>query len=358
MMMHKIERKELGKLQTGETVTGYTLYGDRGMRVTISDFGGTIWELVVPDRDGKLADVTLGYDSVKNLESSDRYLSTLIGRWANRIGGAEITIDGKKYALPANDGRNHLHGGTVGFDRKFWQAEPIDGEEPELRLTLDSPDGDQGFPGNLRVEVNYRLKNRNSLLIHYRATTDQKTVVNLTNHAYFNLGGFDSGSVLTHELMLDAQDYLATDDELIPTGERVSVAGTPFDFRSPKPLGRDIGCADRALVIGGGYDHCFNFTGLEPSDGEPVFRGYLRDPASGRRMNLYTNQPCVQVYSCNMLAENGNTLKGGVPQKPRIAVCLETQRMPDAMHHDGFTDPYLAPGEVYDYTTIYQFVSE
>ncbi len=357
--MKHIQTSLLGMSCAGKPVTGYTLQNETGMKVLISDLGGTIWQLYAPDHDGNFADVVCGYDSVEALEASEGYVGALIGRFGNRIAKASFELDGKAYFLYANDNGNHLHGGRVGFDRRFWQATPVDGDEPKLVLSLTSPDGEEGYPGMLQVTVTYTLRKDNALVLHYYATTDQTTVVNLTNHAYFNLGGYASGTVLGHVLQLDVSDYLRTDDTLIPTGERVPVEGTPFDFREPKPVGRDFVTDERCrdMQIAGGYDHCLNFTGGEPRDGEVPLRGTLFDPASGRRMELYTNQPCVQLYTANFLKDDGNHLKGGVCKQPQMALCLETQKMPDSLNHPEFTSVTLSPGEVYDYTTVYRFLA-
>lgn len=355
--MKNIEMISLGKTSSGESVTGYMLQNEAGMRVMISDLGGTIWQLYAPDRNGQLADVVCGYDTVEALEASSGYLGALIGRCGNRIANATFDLEGKTYTLYANNNGNHLHGGKVGFDRRIWNATPVDGEEPKLIMSLVSLDGEEGYPGTLSVAVIYTLRRDNALVLHYHAVADQTTVVNLTNHAYFNLAGCSSDSVLDHVLWLDAEDYLRTDAALIPTGERVAVEGTPFDFRTPKTIGRDFMPDERCpeMQVAGGYDHCLNFTGGEPAEKEVVLRGYLEHTESGRRMEVYTNQPSVQLYSANFLEDDGNLLKGGVHKKTQMALCLETQKMPDSVHHDHFTRVTLTPDEVYDYTTVYRF---
>ncbi len=357
--MKNIEITKLGRTAQGLEVTGYWLNNPKGMKVLISDLGGTIWQLHAPDRKGEFADVVCGYDTVEALEASEGYLGALIGRWGNRIANANFDLDGKTYTLYANNNGNHLHGGKVGFDRRIWDVIPVDGDEPSLVLSLTSPDGEEGYPGTLTVQVTYTLRADNALVIRYQATTDQKTVLNLTNHAYFNLGGYASGTILDHELCLDVSDYLRTDEKLIPTGERVAVEGTPFDFRAPKTVGKDFMPDDRCydMKVAGGYDHCLNFAGGEPTDGTVPLRGYLQDNKSGRRMEIYTNQPCVQLYTGNFLKDDGNLLKGGVKKHTQMALCLETQKMPDAMHHEHFTPAILSPGELYDYTTVYRFTT-
>ncbi len=357
--MKNIQTFCMGKTADGRAVTGYTLYGTAGMKMTVSDLGGVIWSLLVPDAQGRVSDVVAGYDCVADLEASSGYLGALIGRFGNRIAKGSFTLDGKTYTLYQNDGNNHLHGGKVGYDSRIWNVRCEDGEEPALILSYLSPDGEEGYPGNLSIQVTYRLRADMALEIHYEATTDQKTVLNLTNHSYFNLGGFASGTILDHTLMLDATQYLETDEELIP--QRIAdVDGTPFDFRAAKTLRRDFWVDDRcpALQLAGGYDHCFCFSDWQHADKTVRYRGYLQDDVSGRRMELYTNQPAVQVYSANFLEDDGNRLKGGLHKSKQSAVCLETQCMPDSMNHEGFTDCILRPGQIYEHTTVFLFSVE
>jgi aldose 1-epimerase len=357
--MKHIHSFSMGLTADGRAVTGYTLYGKNGFRVTISDLGGVIWSMMVPDKTGRLTDVVAGYDSVADLEASSGYLGALIGRFGNRIAGGRFTLDGVEYSLYKNDGDNHLHGGKVGYDSRIWTVACEDGEEPALHLSYLSPDGEEGYPGNLNIKVTYRLREDMALEIRYVATTDKKTVLNLTNHSYFNLGGFASGTVLDHTLQLDVSDYLETDAALIPENI-VSVKGTPFDFTTAKTLRQDFWVDDRcqALKIAGGYDHCLCFNGWQSGDKTVRYRGYLEHTESGRRMELYTNQPAVQVYSANFLEDDGNRLKGGLIKSKQIALCLETQCMPDSMNHENFTPCTLDVGEVYDYTTIFKFVNQ
>ncbi len=357
--MSNIHSFSMGKTADGLEVTGYTLYGANGMRMTVSDLGGVIWSLLVPDGSGRLADIVAGYDCVADLEASEGYLGALIGRFGNRIAKGQFMLDGKSYTLYQNDGNNHLHGGKVGYDSRIWDVVEEDGEEPALILSLLSPDGEEGYPGNLDVQVTYRLRRDMALEIRYLASTDQKTVLNLTNHSYFNLGGYASGSVLDHVLQLDASHYLETDDALIPQAI-VPVQGTPFDFNTPKTLRRDFMVDDRcpAMKIAGGYDHCLCFDGWQNGDKAVKYRGYLEDSVSGRRMELYTNQPCVQLYSANFLKDDGNRLKGGLKKTTQSAICLETQCMPDSMNHEDFTPCVLNAGEIYDYTTVFKFVND
>jgi len=349
-----IVKDPFGRLASGTPVYRYTMSNKSGMRVAILDFGGAIQSLVVPDRDGKLADVVCGYDGLQSYLEGNGYQGALIGRFGNRIAKGRFTLDGKEYTLFQNNNGNHLHGGKVGFSHRIWDVvSATDGEDPTLVLYLLSPDGEEGYPGNLGVTVTYTLTHDDRLSIHYEATTDKTTPLNLTNHAYFNLGGFASGSVLDHELTLDATGFLETDDGLIPTGTILPVKDTPFDFRRTKAIGADFFADYEPLHLAGGYDHCMVFT---PSDKkEIVLRATLRDPRSGRTMRVLTDQPCVQLYTSNFTNNPDHPFKGGCPQHPQNAICLETQHMPDSPNHEEFTDCLLRPGEKYDYTTVYAF---
>ena len=348
-----IEKKLFGTLSDGREVYSYTLKNASGTSVKILNYGGTLVELNVADRNGKIEDLIGGYDTLDSYVNGDGYQGALIGRFGNRINKGKFTLEGVNYTLFINNGENHLHGGEFGFDKKIWDTEAIDGDEPTLKLHVLSPDGDEGYPGNLDVTVTYTLTKENGLSIRYEATTDKATPINLTNHTYFNLGGYNSGSVHSHILTLDADTYLPTDERLIPTGEMRSVVGTPFDFRTPKRIGEDIKSDNVDIKLGGGYDHCLNFAGGETA--EPVKRGELYEEKSGRVMELYTNQPCVQLYTGNFLTNEKYPFKGGYPQSIQTFVCLETQHMPDSINQIGFTDCVLRPGEKYDFTTEYRF---
>lgn len=348
-----IQKQFFGNLPDGSAVYRYVMQNASGMTVAILNFGGAIQQILVPDRRGRLSDVVGGYDNVLDYYYGNGYQGALIGRIGNRICRGKFTLEGKDYDLYINNGENHLHGGKVGFSHKLWEVEPVDGAEPRLVMHYVSPDGEEGYPGTLDVTVTYTLTARNGLSLRYVATTDKTTIVNLTNHCYFNLGGFASGKIFDHVLQLDADTYLPTDETLIPTGELRSVAGTPFDFREPKAVGRDFNADDADLKIAGGYDHCLNFTGGVTK--EPVCRATLYDPNSGREMKVYTNQHAVQFYSGNFLNNAEHPFKGGYPQNTQNALCLETQHQPDAINHAGFRSVVLNPGEVYDYTTEYVF---
>ena len=335
----------------------YVLTNSNGMSVAISNFGATILSINVPDKNGEFADVICGYDNLKSYIEADGYQGAIIGRVGNRICKGKFTLDGVDYNMYINNGPNHLHGGKEGFDKKIWQVFSVsDTAEPSVKLFLLSKDGDEGYPGNLAVTVTYTLKNDGSLSIRYEANTDKRTLINLTNHTYFNLGGYSSGKIYDHELWLDADTYLPTDESLIPTGEIRGVQGTPFDFRIPKAIGRDIHMHDRDLIIAGGYDHCINFVGGETV--LPKLRAKVVHKSSGRVMEMYTNQPCVQFYSGNFLTNEKYPFKDGIPQSIQMAFCLETQHMPDSINHEGFTNVILNPNEKYDYMTIYKFLTE
>ena len=349
-----ITKQYFGFLEDGKEINSYLLKNKNGMSVRICEFGGAIMEINVPDKNGRVSDVVAGYDSLRDYVLGDGYLGALVGRVGNRIANGKYTLDGKKYsAYINNNGVCSLHGGKVGFSHRVWDVKAVDGEEPKLVLTLTSPDGEEGYPGTLNVTVTYSLLISNALSIHYEATTDKKTIVNLTNHAYFNLGGYASGKIFDHVLQIDADRYVPTDAYLIPTGELRSVEGTPFDFREPKTIGKDFYADCNDIKVAGGYDHCFCFTNGESK--EPVLRIEAYEPNSGRLMQVYTNQPCVQFYTGNFLKNPEHPLKGGYPQNQQAAFCLETQKMPDAINHPNFDNVILNPGETYDYTTIYRF---
>ena len=350
-----VEKNSFGRIaEHGDEVFAYTLRNANGMQAKILTFGGALAQLLVPDRSGHMADVVGGYDTLDSYVNADGYQGALVGRVANRIAKGRFSLGGLDYTLAVNNGVNHLHGGRVGFSHRIWDVvSENDGEEPELKLCLVSPDGEEGYPGTLTVTVSYRLTRQNGLVIRYRATTDKTTIVNLTNHSYFHLGGFDNGCVHSQHLMLDADAYLPTDDMLIPTGEIRSVEGTPFDFRVPKAVGRDIDLADPDLLVAGGYDHCLVFADRATTG--PIKRGELHDPVSGRVMELYTDQPCVQFYSGNFLGNEAYPFKGGCPQRKQMLLCLETGSMVDSIHHSHFTNTVLHPGEIYDSVTEYRF---
>jgi len=347
--------KPFGTLKDGTSAHLYTLQNPAGFRADITDFGGTVVNLVAPDRNGALADISLGFDNVADYETRSPYFGALIGRFGNRIGSRGFDLDGVHFAPPLNSGppeaRCTLHGGTVGFDKVMWRAmlTTIDGD-PALVLTYTSPDGDQGFPGNISVEVTYRVTSSNELRIDYRATTDKPTPVNLTNHTYFNLRGEGTGSILGHVLTIQGSRITPVDAHLIPTGELMPVAETPFDFTSPHVIGERIGASHEQLKFGGGYDH--NWV-LDHTAGELSPIATLHDPQSGRVMEVLTTEPGVQFYSGNFL--DGSAGKNGHAYAKRDGLCLETQHYPDSPNRPEFPSTILRPGETYKSTTIYRF---
>lgn len=347
-----IKKEPYARLADGTQVFAYTLAGAADISARILDFGGTIVNLWVPDKCGVVADVVAAYENFDSYIGGD-YLGALVGRYGNRIAEGRFTLDGKEYVLATNNGKNHLHGGNVGFSWRMWQAEAKDSDEPELILSYVSPDGEEGYPGTLCVKVTYKLCSDNALSIHYVATTDKKTLVSLTNHAYFNLAGHKRQSILEHKLTLDADAFLVTDDALIPTGEIRAVDGTPFDFREGKRIGDGVASDYEPIKIAGGYDHCLCFT--DRGESGVSLRGELCDTESGRAMEIYTDAPAVQIYSACVLTNQKHPLKDGLPQTKWSYVCLETEKMPDSIHHDNFTNVILDVGETYDTTTVYKF---
>jgi aldose 1-epimerase len=344
-----------GQLKNGTQAHLYTLQNSSGFRADITDFGGAVVNLLVPDKNGTLVDVSLGFDNVADYQSRSPYFGAAIGRYGNRIGAKGFTLDGKAYTPPLNSGppeaRCTLHGGTVGFDKVIWRARPttLDGD-PALVLEYTSPDGDQGFPGTLSVSVTYRVTADNALRIDYRATTDKPTVANLTNHTYFNLTGAGAGTILDHVLTINGSRITPVDPHLIPTGEFMPVAGTPFNFTAPHVIGERIGADHEQIKFGGGYDH--NWV-LDHPAGELALVATLHDPQSGRNMEVLTTEPGMQFYTGNFL--NGLKGKNGHSYPKRSGLCLETQHYPDSPNRPEFPSTTLRPGETYESTTIYRF---
>ncbi|RMG70018.1 MAG: galactose mutarotase [Bacteroidetes bacterium] len=349
-----ISRSPYGRTQAGEAVDMYTLRNRQGMEIDVITYGGIITRWTAPDRDGRYANITLGFDSLVQYERSSPYFGALIGRYGNRIAGGSFALDGKTYTLETNNGPNHLHGGERGFDKVVWTARiQEEGMHPYLVLTYTSPDGEGGYPGTLSTTVTYTLTPDNALEVVYTATTDQKTVVNLTQHAYFNLSGDFSQPILDHVLSLAADQYLPVDAGLIPTGEWAPVAGTPFDFRQPKAIGQDIEAQDTQLSLGRGYDHCWV---LGQADSLRQVAS-LTHPGSGRTLAIFTDEPGIQFYS-------GNFLDGSLPRPDggtyghRSGLCLETQHFPDSPNQPSFPSVELAPGETYSSRTTFQFSAQ
>ncbi len=343
-----------GELADGTVVHRYTLAYDQGMTVRVLTYGGIVQSLEVPDRHGQPGNVVLGFAALDDYVRDNRpYFGAVVGRYANRIANGTFTLDGASYRLPINNPPNSLHGGTEGFDKHVWQAEPDDGGDgPGLRLVHRSPDGEMGYPGALTAEVRYRLTPGNELRIDYRATTDAPTVVNLTNHSYFNLAGEAAGTITGHRLRLHADHYTPTDATQIPTGELAPVAGSPFDFRSPHAIGERIAADHEQLRFGQGYDHNFVLN-RPPGSRELLPAARVTDPGSGRVLELFTREPGVQFYSGNQL--DGTLVgTGGQPYRRHGGFALETQHFPDAPNHPQFPSTVLRPGEVYQTTTIYR----
>lgn len=347
-----VNKELFGKLNS-QDVFSYILTNKNGMSVKFCDFGASILSLFVPDRDGKFSDVVAGFDNLDDYIQAEGYLGATIGRVCNRISNGQYFLNGKKYFAYKNNGKNSLHGGKIGFSHKVWSAQVFDSDEPCIIFSLESLDGEEGYSGNLNVSVKYTLLLDNSVMIDYRAECDQDTIVNLTNHSYFNLGGYDSGEIFDHIIKIDADEYIPTNADLIPTGEIRSVFDTPFDFRKAKKIGENFDLTDNDLKLAGGFDHCLCFGGGESK--EPICRIEVYEPKSGRVMHVVTNQPCVQFYTANFLCDYKYPLKGGYPQNKQNFFCLETQKMPDAINHSGFDDIVLKKGDVYKYQTIYKF---
>lgn len=333
----------------GENIYLCTL--DNGhIKAEILSLGGIIKNLYVPDKNNKPIDIVLGYDTPEQYLSGTSYFGAAIGRVGNRIKDGKFKLGDTEYHVGCNDGANSLHGGICGFDKKVWTvktAEDIN-SEPTLAITLTSPDGDEGFPGTLEVTVTYTLTKDNGLKIHYEAVTDKDTLVNLTNHSYFNLSGHDSGTIKDNILCLNSSFYTPNTPECMPYGEILSVAGTPFDFREPKPIGSDIASPHEQTKLFGGYDHNLILDGCGMR-----FAGYAESPASGIRMNMYTDLPGVQLYTSNALDEG--IYKGGAHYSMHQAFCLETQYIPNAISYAHYKAPILRKGEKYDTVTIYKF---
>jgi aldose 1-epimerase len=345
-------KRLFGKLNNGKEVYMYTLKNKNGMTAEITNYGATVVSLFVPDKNGKFADVILGYDSLQSYENGTSYFGAIVGRYGNRIGKGRFTLEGKTYQLTINNGENHLHGGTIGFNKKLWGTDSFDGHS--LKMTLVSPDGDQGYPGALTLTVTYTLGDNNELKIDYFATTDKPTILNPTNHCYFNLTGNPENTILSHVLMINADKYTPINSEFITTGEISNVAGTPMDFRSPTPIGQRINDNFTQLKNGNGYDH--NWV-LNDYNGKVREAATVYDPSSGRELDVLTDQPGIQFYSGNFL-DGSEIGKSGVHYQHRTGMCLETQHFPDSPNKKNFPTVELKPGEKFNSTTIYRFTTK
>ncbi len=350
-----IKKEPFGQTPSGEAVDLYTLTNAAGMEARIMTYGGVVLSLTAPDKAGKFADVVLGMQDLKGYttDPTPPYFGALIGRYGNRVGGAQFQLDGQTYHLPANDNKvNTLHGGDKGFDKRLWSGSETQTDDgATLALAYTSKDGEEGFPGNLSVKVVYSLTADNGLKIEYSATTDKDTVLNLTNHSYFNLSGPGSGDILQHQVMIDADKFTPVDKLLIPTGELRPVAGTPFDFKTATAIGARIKNDDEQLKFGNGYDHnwVLNSTGGSLAKAAEVY-----DPASGRVLQVWTTEPGLQFYTGNFL---DGTIHGkdGKVYNQRGAFCMETQHFPDSPNKPAFPTTELKPGQTYKTTTMYKF---
>jgi aldose 1-epimerase len=339
-----ISETAFGVTRSGRAVSLFTLRNCDGLTAQISNYGGTVTSLQVPDPFGKFSNVVLGYDSLAQYEAGSSYFGALIGRYGNRIAGGRFDLDGQEYLLAANNPPNHLHGGKRGFDSVVWEAAAEQSEQgPRLILGYVSEDGEQGYPGKLAVEVVYTLTHKNELRIDYQAGSDRVTPVNFTHHSYFNLTGDPARDVLGHVLEINADHYTPVDHDLIPTGAITPVAGTPFDFRKATTVGARIDDEHEQLAIGGGYDHNFVLKGSRTPDA--LFAARVSDPLSGRIMEVHTSEPGMQLYSANALEGAGR----------RTGLCLETQHFPDSPNQPEFPSTILQPGQTYKSQTVYAF---
>ena len=348
-----ITKVPFGKTEDGQDIDLYTCTNANGLVLRLTNYGAIVVAVEVPDRDGKLANVILGFDKLAGYLPRHPYFGATVGRFCNRIAKGKFTLEGHEYTLATNDGENHLHGGEQGFDKQVWKAEEVTETDDRgaqqavgVKFTRRSPDGEEGYPGNLDVTVVYSLTNDNELKIAFTAITDKPTPVNLTNHNYWNLGGAGSGTILDHELQIEADKYLAVDDGLIPTGEFADVKGTPLDFTTPHKIGERLKQIKSDPV---GYDHCY---ALRSQDGSLALAARVADPTSGRVMEIYTTQPGIQLYSGNFL--DGSETAGGFPQY--AAFCLETQHYPDSPNQPDFPTTILKPGETFSQTTVHKFL--
>ena len=348
-----VTQAPFGILPDGQQVSVFTLTNRQGMQVKVLDFGAIISAIHVPDRDGTFADVVLGFGHLEPYLANSAFLGAVIGRFGNRIAEGRFTLDGKDFQLAVNNAPNHLHGGNQGFHQVMWQAEPFTKDDAVgVTFTRSSPHGEDGYPGKLDVTLTYELDNDNALSLRYHAVTDQATPINLTNHSYFNLAG--QGTILGHEVAINADRYLPVDAGSIPTGELADVTGTPFDLRQSTVIGDSIALPHEQLRIGRGYDH--NFV-LNQQPGQLLsLAATVREPQSGRVMQVYTQEPGIQFYSGNFLDGSQHGKQGPIPY--RGALCLETQHFPDSPNQSHFPNTILRPGEVYQTETVYRFSAE
>lgn len=348
----QISVDHFGVAADGREVRAWRLEGDGGAVCTLLDYGATLQQLLIPDAAGELADVVLGYDSMAGYESAENaYQGAVIGRHGNRIEGAAFELGGKTYQLAVNDGRNHLHGGLIGFDKKIWSAKPLETTEgPSVMFSLMSPDMEEGYPGNLKVNVTYTLTSENALRLDYEAVSDKETVINLTNHSYFNLSGHGAGRIDDQKIMIEADEITSINDECIPDGGFLSVEGTPLDLRQLTPIGQGVESDHPAILAGKGYDHNFVIRG---ADGTLKKSAMALDPKSGRTMTVYTTLPGIQFYTGNFVTEH--TAKDDATYNKRGGFCLETQYYPNSLKHKHFPSPVFQAGDSFRHTTVYAF---
>jgi len=347
-MLATAGRSPFGVTADGRAVEVFTLTNPTGIEVRASSYGATLVSIRTPDRRGTFADITLGFDSLDGYLTRSRFFGALVGRYANRIAGGRFVIDGQTFQLAVNSGTNHIHGGLKGFDKVLWQGEPFEHDGVAgVTFRYTSRDGEENYPGALNTTVTYTLTPRNELVIDYAATTDKPTIVNLTQHSYFNLAGEGNGDVLGHEVMLNADRFTPVDAALIPTGELASVAGTPFDFRTSTAIGARIDADHPQLKLARGYDHNFVL------NGDSGLAARVIEPSSGRTLEVHTTEPGVQFYTGNNLA--GSVGKGGHTYGPRSGFCLETQHFPDSPNKPNFPSTILRPGETYRSKTVFAF---
>ena len=346
-----MERRDFGIIH-GKNIELFRLTNEHGLAVEITNYGGAIVSLTAPDKDGNMADIVLGYDCLNDYIKGEASFGALIGRHANRIEGACFTLNGQRYELAKNDGNHHLHGGPGGFGQVVWEPRVIENDGKQaLELHYFSPHGEENYPGNLEVQVVYSLNSQNELWIHYQATPDQDTVVNLTNHAYFNLAGHDAGTILDHELTLYAEEFTPINEECVPTGEIRSVKGTPLDFTSPKAIGTHIDADDEQIQAGRGYDH--NWV-MKRRDQGLERAAQVYHPGTGRVLDVFTTKPGIQFYSGNFL-DGSDVGKGGFVYERRSGFCLETQYFPNALKYKHFPSPITKKGETYRHCTVFKF---
>lgn len=353
-----IEKQPFGQLEDGTPVDLYTVTNDNGIEMRVTNYGGIIVSLRVPDAEGNLEDITLGYDSLAGYVENNPYFGAIIGRYGNRIAAGTFELDGETYTLATNDGPNHLHGGIKGFDKVVWTATPFERpNESGIVFTYTSPDGEEGYPGTLEATVTYTLTDANELIFDYDATTDKATPVNLTQHTYFNLTGDPTSDILGHVLEINADAFTPVNSTLIPTGQLAPVDGTPFDFTEATPIGARIEDANQQLQFGLGYDHNFVLNRESSGEDELILAARVTEPTSGRVMEVRTTEPGIQFYSGNFL-DGTITGKDGITYEQRTGFCLETQHYPDSPNQASFPSTILQPDERYSSRTVYWFGTE